>query len=320
MTELAAFPPTSDPPLPVTAWRIHLGAHKTATTHLQETLAALRPRLAARGADYIPLGALRASGFARALYTGGPVMKLPGLRRVAARRRARDILGPLRVGPGTLILSEEKLLGSSRHIFSDPAYPLIEKVVPLLAGLGEGEGGVTFFLSIRSFDTQLASAYAQELRVLPPPPGGFEALRARALARPPRWTDLVLRIRRAAPGVPIRIWRQEDYRRNRGAILAALCGRDPGPLPEIAVPVSTKSPTAAGVRAAEALPRDLPPAERRARVAEIYAAHQDDGCPFRPFAPEETERLRKAYAADLADLARLDPGMMVACSAVAAAA
>ena len=39
---------------PVRHWRIHLGAHKTATTHLQETLTLVRPTLAARGLDYIP--------------------------------------------------------------------------------------------------------------------------------------------------------------------------------------------------------------------------------------------------------------------------
>ena len=39
---------------PVRQWRIHLGAHKTATSHLQETLAAVRDDLVGQGVDFIP--------------------------------------------------------------------------------------------------------------------------------------------------------------------------------------------------------------------------------------------------------------------------
>ena len=60
-TELAP-PRTAEGKLPpVSHWRIHIGAHKTATTHLQQTLAAIRARLVEQGIDPIPLAALRAS-------------------------------------------------------------------------------------------------------------------------------------------------------------------------------------------------------------------------------------------------------------------
>jgi hypothetical protein len=50
---------------PVRSWRIHLGAHKTATTHLQETLTAVRPALAERGIDFIPNQRVRGRGLAQ---------------------------------------------------------------------------------------------------------------------------------------------------------------------------------------------------------------------------------------------------------------
>ena len=55
-TELAPPRPAAGKLAPVSHWRIHIGAHKTATTHLQQTLAAIRPRLVEQGIDPIPLG------------------------------------------------------------------------------------------------------------------------------------------------------------------------------------------------------------------------------------------------------------------------
>ena len=54
---------------------------------------------------------------------------------------------------------------------------------------------MVLFLSVRSYDTFLPSAYAEHLKHAPPEAGGFEALRERLVARPPSWYDLVCRIR-----------------------------------------------------------------------------------------------------------------------------
>lgn len=311
----SAPPPKRGPgPLPpVTTWRIHIGAHKTATTHVQEILALMRPQLVERGIDFIPNHIVRQSGLAKALFARRLAARLPGLRGRAVAGLMAAYLDPLRAATSALVLSEEKLMGGSRHVFSTPIYPHIERIVPMLASLGSRTGGraeVAFFLSIRSFDGQMPSAYVQELKFAPPPEGGFDAIKARVLARPPSWFELVRRIRRAAPGVPLRVWRQEDYRRDPAAILAELCGRDPGPLPEMEDPYWTKSPDLAAVRAAEALPHGLPLAERRAQVLEIYRT-SCDGAPFDPFAPAEKELLRAAYARDLDRIAALDPGILI---------
>jgi hypothetical protein len=293
----------------VRQWRVHLGAHKTATTHLQNTLTAIRPRLVARGVDPIPRDALRDAGLAQALNERRIATRLPILRGVIAKRLLAELLDPLREGPETVVLSEEKLMGAPRKVFSDPFYPMIEHIVPTLATLG-GKADVTLFLSIRGFDAQLASTYAQELRALPPPEGGFEAIRARVVAKPPSWYELARRIRKAAPGTPLRIWRQEDYRDHQRAILSELVGCDTGALPDLDDPLGTKSPSLEAIREAEALPRRLSAEERRFQVDAIFAA-AGAGTRFSPFTRGEVAEFRAGYAADLERMRALDPGMLM---------
>ena len=298
------------PLAPITTWRIHIGAHKTATTHVQETLALMRPDLAARGVDFIPNQLLRRGGTAVALGRKQLWNRLPPLRGPMVRRILAEHLDPLRAGPATMVLSEEKLLGGSQHVFGEPIYPQVQRIVALLATL-RSRADVTLFLSIRSFDTQLPSAYVQELKVMRPPADGFDAIRRRVLARPPSWFDMVRRIRAAAPGIPLRVWRQEDYRSNAAAILAGLCGLDEvGPLPEIEDPAWTRSPDRAAIEAAEALPAAMPEADRRARVREIFAA-SGDGPRFQPFSSEERGLMKASYADDLDKITGLGPGILM---------
>jgi hypothetical protein len=75
-------------------------------------------------------------------------------------------------------------------------------------------------------------------------------------------------------------------------------------------PYWTKSPDLAAIRAAEALPADMPLAVRRAEVLEIFR-NSGDGERFDPFAPEEKEFLRATYARDLERIAALDPGILM---------
>lgn len=298
------------PLAPITTWRIHIGAHKTATTHVQETLALMRPDLVARGVDFIPNHLLRRGGIAVALGRKRLWNRLPPLRGPMVRRILAEHLDPLRAGPATLVFSEEKLLGGSQHVFAEPIYPQVQRITSLLATLGS-RADVTLFLSIRSFDTQLPSAYVQELKVMPPIAGGFDTIRRRVLARPPSWFDMVRRIRAAAPGIPLRVWRQEDYRGHTAAILAGLCGLDAvGPLPEIEDPAWTRSPDLAAIQAAEALPASMPEPERRAKVRAIFA-ESGDGARFQPFSDEERRLLRAAYADDLDKIAGLAPGIVM---------
>jgi len=138
---------------------------------------------------------------------------------------------PVRIGPAVVVLSEENILGLPHHVLTPAFYPQTAQGIGRLASLGL-QAELRLFLSIRSYDTLLPAAYAEALKHASPLPGGFAAARARLLATPPSWFDLVSRIRAAAPALPLRIWRQEDYRKNAEAIMEVLCGRPLGPLPD----------------------------------------------------------------------------------------
>lgn len=299
---------------PVRQWRIHLGAHKTATTHLQETLAAVRGDLVRQGIDFLPCAGVRAQGMARTLAERRPSARVPILGPARLRDAIEATLAPLRAGPGVVAFSEENILGVPDHMLQVPLYPRAAANVGRLASLA-GRAELVLFLSIRGYDTLIPSAYVEALKFAPPPPGGFGAIRARLLAAPPSWVDLVARIRAAAPAVPLRIWRQEDYRANARAIMEAFCGRPLGALPELSDPTWTRSPSAAAVAAAEALPRDLPPAERLRRVRALFAAADPGSGPgadrFRPLDEDERQRLQAIYAADLARIATAWPGALI---------
>lgn len=292
---------------PVRRWRIHLGAHKTATTHLQETLTAMRPALAARGLDYVPNPLLRERRFSWALWRRDRLARVPILGPARMREKIEATVEPLRLGPETVVLSEENILGVPHQILQVPFYPQAALSIARLATLG-ARAEVTFFLSIRGYDRLLPSAYAEALKFRAMP-GGFEA--ARLLARPPSWLDLVRQIRAAAPGIPLRIWRQEDYRENAQAIMTEVCGLDLGPLPDISDPSWTRSPSVEGIRAAEALGSalDLDPEARREKVLALYDAAE--GSAFQPFARDQRAALRERYAADLEGIEREFPGAIM---------
>ena len=207
--------------VPVRQWRIHVGAHKTATTHLQETLTLVRDRLADRGIDFVPTRPLmRKQRFAEVLFQRRPIARLPIFGPAHMRDAIEARVEPMRIGPDVVVLSEENILGRPRHILATPFYPQADQRIGRLASLGF-RADLRLFLSIRSYDTLVPSAYAEALKHDPPPPGGFAAMRARLLAAPPSWFDLVARLRAAAPDIPLLIWRQEDYRANDRAIMEA---------------------------------------------------------------------------------------------------
>jgi len=295
---------------PVRQWRIHLGAHKTATTHLQETLAVIRHDLAGQGVDFIPNALVREHNLAGVVGGRRFLARLPVVGAAAMRYAIEMMLAPLRIGPDVVVISEENVLGMPGHLLTAPPYPHLPVNVGRLASLA-GRAEVVFFLSIRSYDALVSSAYVETLKHAPPPPGGFEATRARLLARPPTWFDLVSRIHAAAPGIPLRIWRQEDYRPKSRAIMEELCGRPLGPLPQISDPTWTRSPSAAAIATVEALSGDLPQVERTARVRSIFAAADPGADRFQPFAPAERQRLRALYEADLERIARAHPGVLM---------
>lgn len=166
----------------MTRIRFHIGAHKTATTHLQLTLAGSR---LAPGTRYVPLKRLRR-------WLVSPVRK--GRPRLPWHRWYR----------GTWLFSDENVLGTTADALR--LYPEPAAALEYFA-----DCDLSLFLCVRSYESFLPSAWGERLWH-----HAFQPFEAGLPVR--RWTDLVADLKSALPGVPIHVWRYEHYREHAEAI------------------------------------------------------------------------------------------------------
>lgn len=288
-----------------TRWRILLGAHKTASTALQDMLAPRKGELAGLGIHCPTRDELRLCGLAAHL---GPSRGHHFRPWFLQRRRLARSLAAIASPLPTVLLAEEQLIGFVPDLLRTPPYPELEvRLTRLRAILGDGE--TSLFLTVRNPATLLPSAYAHKLcrgnwR------GSFEPIARRALANPPSWARLAERIRAAMPGCALRFWTFEDFIARPGQIMDALVGRplSPWKLPE--APQDTRSPSAEAMAAMQAIPFWVPRGARRRKCEQLRESDSGKGR-FRPFSGEEEERLGAAYRADLEEMERLMPGSRI---------
>ena len=223
---------------------LHLGAHKTATTHLQQSIAA-----AGRRATYAFLGprSLRDKGQTlpeRFGFPQGPGKKAP------ARKNVSDVLADLSGGAPRLVLSEENFAGPLQVGWGRIPVPLYNAAparVAALAAVIKDSGGplLDLCLGIRDPASYLTSCYSQILhgrRVVRP-----DKFRDKNILEIVDWVDYVARLR-AVPGVgTLSIWRFEDYPVLFPQICGVLVGDD-----QIA-PLEGRSQQRLSVRAMEAI-------------------------------------------------------------------
>lgn len=195
------------------SWRIHLGAHKTASTHLQNVLEAL---------DVMPPHRSQRAA-SKAIFGDGASL---------------DALFDHRV------LSEENWLGEIDEACAWPPYPRLRV---RMARLRDASGGdAQAFLSIRSPASFISATYGQALRNTPNRVS-LKRVRRQWEGRSP-WIAIAETI---ADFFPLTIWRYEDYRDNAKAIVEMVSGSQIAALPEIADPPATIRPSQDAVEAIE---------------------------------------------------------------------
>lgn len=292
---------------PVTELRVHLGAHKTATTHLQDSLVAHRDAIAHAGIDYIPredFGPLQRR-FSNPDHWRKRLWSWPVKQLFLKQFRE------LRSGATTVLLSDEDLLGFSYDLFTLPVYRDLRglHVVRSLAR----DTKLTLFLSIRAFDQILPSAYAQTIKAIAPKPGWMDEIRAGIAQSPPSWVELVGRLKAMFPQATLHVWCQEDYRGHSQEILSFFVGRDVGQFPKLPPPVRTTSPSNEAIEAAERVDPSLSMEARRKRVREIFYEKLPAGdgrAPFEPLDDGEVALLRERYEADKHEIEMRYPRML----------
>ena len=282
-------------------WRLHLGVHKTATTHIQELLKAAQGSLAEVGTDVVPMEVLRKERIPD-LRLRNPHALLGGSLLRGQLTRA---LAPHLTGKSTLVMSNEDWMGASEEALAPVTYPKASRRLGAFLSAVPRHASMHLFLAVRRWDAFLPAAYSTAIKNLELP-FAFEAVRARVMAETPDWSDVVARVLRAAPRAELTVWPYESYRAKGTEIFSAITGHSFEVLPDLPPPVATRTPTQAAISAIEALPKGLSRGERRKRTFEIWEETDPakDG-KFAPFSEADQTVLAARYTQQLEIIAAL---------------
>lgn len=200
---------------------IHLGAHKTATTFIQNWLASHQSFLKDNAIAYVPLERLRRQ-FTQDFWK---ILNNRPSMDAAAIAQLRELLFAEAGACGydlsstrLFVLSEENLLGSLSSLHSKGKfYPDLHRRMRLLAHLFDGYE-VQSFLALRSYSEFYPSAYAEMLRH--DQIQTFEAYLEGLDLAGNSWPKIVNGIE--AELGPVRLWPYERFKDNSHRVLTAL--------------------------------------------------------------------------------------------------
>lgn len=183
---------------------LHIGAHKTASTHLQKSLLAQRAALAVQGCAYLGPDLLRKTYALPSLIRSASVLwrKLARLRMDIAQEIARG---------QRIVLSDENIIGSPRPpdlALGTQLYPQAQlRVEKLIAGLELQD--VTLCLALRDPLPFLASAWGHQFLALKPKE--FDVFVADTVPLALRWSELADRLLKCKGVSHLVLWRFEDH-------------------------------------------------------------------------------------------------------------
>ncbi|WP_143079877.1 hypothetical protein [Roseinatronobacter thiooxidans] len=269
---------------------LHIGAHKTASTHFQKTLLAHRADLSVVGCCYIGPDILRRRTASAAL---GDVRNQPP--------RLDQIVATAHDAGQHVLVSDENILGRPCPPFiaeGGTLYPqAAARVSAFLARLGCAQ--VTLALSVRDPLTFLISAHGHQAMAGRPTPfdGFISGIEPLAL----HWSDMVARLLDCAEVARIILWRFEDYPRLAPKLGSALLGLpDAGPLlAQSAAPQLTGVSAQALVQAQALLAKD-PTRDPKRTVRQQMRLFPKSlrYPPLQPFSPACVAQSRAQYDTD----------------------
>ncbi|THH34454.1 hypothetical protein E4Z66_18670 [Aliishimia ponticola] len=284
---------------------LHLGAHKTATTHIQATMRDQRDMLADQGTAVILPSDLRGRHGLHRL--GG---KHPDEQARLERENRTKLLDALELCASTpglrqITLSEEGILGSPRECLT--AGHILPFLEPNLRSLPTelDHPNVTVIFAVRDYGSFFSSCFTTTLR------RGklFDAEHLKPLLRtlPNRWEHVLHDIRAALPRARLKIWRHEDFAKVAPQVFDMLA---PGmPLPPDG---ASKFQNLSRDAVAHILRRNAPgaslkePRKRIRRARRRYPVTQDNP-PFSLWNAEDAASLTAAYEESWAALVHAYP-------------
>lgn len=288
--------------------RIHLGAHKTASTYLQETLALNIDASAAAGLVYYPRADFRP--MAAELISRRKARQRSRLARIKARLFASnaDVIAQLKEQlaiPYDVTVSEENLLGEAQDCFAGALYPHAATYLRDLAA-ALPDRPVEIYLAVRSYPNFLSSLYAEGLKngmILKP-----EKAKRMQSCIEGAWPRLVATLRSVFPTAKIIVWRYEEFARLQDDLFARLSAVDRASLKKPSEANILPSPSAQIIEAylKEAPAMSRPDRRIHMRALRARFASADQSTRFTLWTPQEAAALEALYARDIEDLGRRD--------------
>jgi hypothetical protein len=280
---------------------LHLGVHKTATTHLQRHWLDCG-QVAGATAAIPPLGDVRANLT--------PVCNPPpvkdGGHGEAERRRKKAIrwLADWGQRAPALVLSDENIIGSSERLFAQRSiYANALGRLERLAEIVEGHE-VRIWLSVREYGSFLRSAYCETLRHGPYRP--FRQVYSRLDLDKRGWEHLAQDVQKAFPAARLVCWRYESLSDLRPSITAAMFGLKRAAMPAPHDRRDRQSLSTLAVALLDDIHKRIG-AEEATRVhPSVERVISGDGlAPFDPWSEDEREHFRAAYEQSLSALQAL---------------
>jgi len=271
---------------------LHLGAHKTATTHFQSVMEANR-RLYEKSTYYVSLGEFREN-----------VTQANKLLNLNVCNEVDGYLKSIRtIKKQKLIISEENIIGEAKDIYNTECiYPNASKRLFRLKSFVSSFEDVNIWISIRSMDTFLPSIYGESLLHW-----DFRSFSQVLLANYNQsWLPLIHLIKQTYPEAKVNVICYEDYADILPRWLEALTGEKDGwNLLEKVRPRRSLNHLAINVMKYSRLcvPYSYPPTTLRKMSAFLYSKQISKK--FSPFNEGVISGLRDGYERDIEAIGKL---------------
>jgi hypothetical protein len=279
--------------------KLHIGAHKTATTHLQYSLESIQAQLLQNNITYIPTSLLRDSEFPP--YSGRCSWRQKLFKGRPLFERFNTNLKSLSVLSDCLLISEENIMGLSTDLLCPRIYPNFERKSTFISTLSKF-CEVELYLSIRPYSDLIPSAYVQCLRSFTFAQNIVEVVDKIIESKEEQysWFHLVKRIQKIFPNVSLKFWTVDEYQRNSNLIISKICESDVSHIINtVAVPNRTKSPSSEAIeKIIDLKDRNYDDYQYITKVSDIIS--RDNGKEkYKPLGNEQIEALEARYKKDL---------------------
>ncbi|MDT0683803.1 hypothetical protein RM543_14015 [Roseicyclus sp. F158] len=280
-----------------------VGAHKTASTHLQRAIAAQKDVLRELG-----IGVLEPNDVRRFLAPLSYLLRDYGWRRELTHLAVASAGAVCGFAPETLVVMDENILGATepRMLWSDDGrfYPWGPGRTARTAELFP-RSEISVGLALRDLGTFLPSAYGEAIRngALRTWEGWLGGIDPTGL----RWSPTAKALSDAVAPAPLTVWRFEDYPQIAPVVLDRLLGENAAariPLPPEPQRVGLSADAIGAVR--RHLEAGGDPGDRGALERAMRQHPRGPDAPgFRPFNSATLEWLTEAYRQDVDAIAAL---------------